>query len=315
MSAVVVATAFGGPDVLEIANQAPGGPGPGEALIAVRAAGVNPVDYKVYSGMMGADPERLPMRLGSEAAGVVTLAGPGAIGPAGPIRAGDEVIAYRAPGAYAEELVVPASALVPKPDTLDWAQASGLMVAGVTAWHLLAVTGVSVGDTVLIHGAAGGVGVMAVQLAVERGATVVATALPARHDFLRQLGAIPVEYGSGLMDRAGAAAPDGVDAALDLAGTDEALDVSFVLVPDRTRIATIVSFERGLKTGIRVLGGAPGADPGTEIRDAARLELARLAQDGKLRVFVSQSFPLAEVSQAHRSIMGGHTQGKIALIP
>ena len=135
------------------------------------------------------------MRLGSEAAGVVTLAGPGATGPAGPIRAGDEVIAYRAPGAYAAELVVPASALVPKPDTLDWAQASGLMVAGVTAWHLLAVTGVSVGDTVLIHGAAGGVGVMAVQLAVDRGATVVATALPARHEFLRQLGAIPVDTG------------------------------------------------------------------------------------------------------------------------
>ena len=190
-----------------------------------------------------------------------------------------------------------------------------LFRSGVTAWHLLAVTGVSVGDTVLIHGAAGGVGVMAVQLAVDRGATVVATGLPARHDFLRQLGAIPVEYGSGLMDRAGAAAPDGVDAALDLAGTDEALDVSFVLVPDRTRIATIVSFDRGLKTGIRVLGGAPGADPGTEIRDAARLELARLAQDGKLRVYVSQSFPLAEVSRAHRSIMEGHTQGKIALIP
>src|SRR3984957_1485370 len=315
MSAVVVATAFGGPDVLEIADQAPGEPGPGEALIAIRAAGVNPVDYKVYSGMLGADPEQLPMRLGSEAAGMVTLAGPGATGPAGPIRAGDEVIAYRAPGACAAELVVPASVLVPKPDTLDWAQASGLMVTGVTAWHLLAATGVGAGDTVLIHGAAGGVGVMAVQLAVDRGATVVATGLPARHDFLRQLGAIPVEYGSGLMDRARAAAPDGVDAALDLAGSDEALDVSFVLVPDRTRIATIVSFDRGLKTGIRVLGGAPGADPGTEIRDAARLELARLAQDGKLRVFVSQSFPLAEVSEAHRSIMGGHTQGKIALIP
>ena len=207
------------------------------------------------------------------------------------------------------------SALVPKPDTLDWAQASGLMVTGVTAWHLLAATGVGAGDTVLIHGAAGGVGVMAVQLAVDRGATVVATGLPARHDFLRELGAIPVEYGTGLMDRVKAAAPDGVDAALDLAGTDEALDVSFVLVPDRTRIATIVSFERGMKTGIKVLGGAPGADPGTEIREAARLELARLAQDGKLKVFVSRSFPLAEVAQAHLTIMEGHTQGKIALIP
>ena len=225
------------------------------------------------------------------------------------------MIAFRAPGAYAAQLVVPASALVPKPDTLDWAQASGLMLAGVTAWHLLEATGVGAGDTVLIHGGAGGVGVMAVQLAVDRGAAVVATASPKNHEFLRELGAIPVEYGTGLMDRARAAAPDGLDAALDLAGTDEALDVSFVLVPDRTRIATIVSFERGLNTGIQVLGGAPGADPGTEIRYAARLELTRLAQEGKLRVFVSQTFPLAEAAEAHRVIMEGHTEGKIALIP
>ena len=107
---------------------------------------------------------------------------------------------------------------MPKPDTLDWAQASGLLLTGATAWHLLEATGVGTGDTVLIHGAAGGVGVMAVQLAVARGATVIATAAPANHEFLRGLGAIPVEYGTGLMDRVRAAAPDGVDAALDLAG-------------------------------------------------------------------------------------------------
>ncbi len=315
MSAVVIATAFGGPDVLEIANQVPGEPGRGEARIQVRAAGVNPVDYKVYSGALGADPARLPLRLGTEASGVVTAVGPDAAGPAGPIEVGAKVIAFRAPGAYAEELVVPASELVPKPDTLDWAQASGLMVTGATAWHLLTATGVGAGDTVLIHGAAGGVGVMAVQLAVARGATVVATAAPANHDFLRGLGASPVEYGTGLMDRVRAAAPGGVEAALDLAGSDEALDVSFVLVPDRTRIATIVSFERGMKTGIKVLGGAPGADPGTEIRAAARLDLARMAQDGELRVFVSQTFPMAEVARAHEAIMPGHTRGKIALIP
>jgi NADPH:quinone reductase len=315
VSAVVIATAFGGPDVLEIANQPPGEPGPGEALIEIRAAGVNPVDCKSYSGAFGADPGRLPLRLGSEASGIVSAVGPGADGPAGPIEVGAEVIAFRAPGAYAEQLVVPASALVPKPDTLDWAQASGLMLTGVTAWHLLEATGVGAGDTVLIHGASGGVGVTAVQLAVDRGATVVGTGDLKNHEFLRDLGAIPVEYGTGLMDRVRAAAPDGVDAALDLAGTDEALDVSFVLVPDRTRIATIVSFERGLNTGIKVLGGAPGADPGTEIRDAARLELTRLAQEGKLRVFVSHTFPLAEAAEAHRVIMEGHTRGKIALIP
>src|SRR5229473_1475444 len=142
MSAVVIATAFGGPDVLEIANQPPGEPGPGEALIEIRAAGVNPIDYKVYSGAMGADPARLPLRLGSEASGVVTAVGPDAVGPAGPVQVGDEVIAYRAPGAYATELVVPAQAVIPKPGTLDWPRAAGLMVTGVTAWHLLAATDV-----------------------------------------------------------------------------------------------------------------------------------------------------------------------------
>ena len=207
-----------------------------------------------------------------------------------------------------------ASALVPKPDTLDWAQASGLMVTGVTAWHLLAATGVGAGDTVLIHGAAGGVGVMAVQLAVDRGATVVATALPARHDFLRELGAIPVEYGTGLMDRVRAAAPDGVDAALDLAGADEALDVSFVPVPDRTRIATIVSFERGLNTGIKVLGGAPGADPAPRSATLPGCSWPGWPRRACCGSCVAE-LPARGVSQAHRIVVEGHAQGQIALIP
>jgi NADPH:quinone reductase-like Zn-dependent oxidoreductase len=229
------------------------------------------------------------------------------------VAAGDEVIAFRAPGAYASELVVPADAVVPKPASLDWPQASGLMLTGATAWHALAVTGVAAGDTVLIHGAAGGVGVMAVQLAAGRGANVVATASPARHDFLRELGATPVAYGPGLAGRVRAAAPGGVAAALDLIGTDEAMDVSLALVPDRARVVTIAAFAKGLEAGIKVIGGAPGADPGTEIRNAARLDLARLASDGKLRVFVSQTFPLAQAAEAHRAIMSGHTSVKISL--
>jgi NADPH:quinone reductase len=320
MSAVVIATAFGGPEVLSIVDQPVPEPGPGEARIEVRAAGVNPVDWKVYSGRMGADPDRLPMRLGSEAAGVVTAVGPdvaggAAAGPAGPVRVGDEVIAYRAPGAYAAELTVPASALVPKPARLDWAQASGLMLTGVTAWHALAATDVHQGDTVLMHGAAGGVGIMAVQLAVGRGATVIATASAPRHEFLQALGAIPVVYGDGLADRVRAAAPGGVDVALDLIGTDEALDISLALVPDRTRIATIVVTPRAREAGIKLLGGAPGADPGTEIRNAARLDLARLAGDGTLKVFVTRTYPLSQVAGAHRDIMDGHATGKIVLIP
>ena len=315
MSAVVIATAFGGPEVLSIVDQPAGEPGPGEARIQVRAAGVNPVDWKVYSGRMGADPARLPIRLGSEAAGVVTAAGPDAVGPAGPVQVGDEVIAFRAPGAYAADLVAPADALVPKPATLDWAPASGLMLTGVTAWHALAATDVHPGDTVLMHGAAGGVGIMAIQLAVRRGATVIATASPARHDFVRELGAIPVAYGPGLDGRVRAAAPGGVRVALDLVGTDEALDVSLDLVADRARIATIVVTPRARAAGIKLLGGAPGADPGTEVRLPARLDLAKLAGDGALRVFVARSYPLSQVADAHRDSMGGHATGKIVLIP
>ena len=312
---VVIAAAYGGPEVLSVADEPTLDPGRAEVRIEVRAAGVNPVDAKSYSGAFGADPARLPIRLGAEAAGVVTDVGPDAVGPAGPVAVGDEVIAYRAPGAYAAELVVPAQAVVPKPATLDWAQASGLMLTGATAWHALTVTDVHAGDTVLIHGACGGVGAMAVQLAAIRGASVVGTASPARHDFLRELGVIPVAYGPGLADRVRAAAPGGVNAGLDLVGTDEALEVSLALVADRDRIVTTAGFVKGLQAGIKVIGGAPGADPGTEIRNAARLDLARLAGEGKLKVFVTQTFPLAESAAAHRAIMTGHTTGKIALLP
>ena len=313
MSLVALATAYGGPEVLTVADETVGEPGPGEARIAVRAIGVNPIDYKAYSGAFGRDPSRLPLRLGSEAAGVVTAIGPDAAGPAGPLAVGDEVIAYRAPGSYAAELLVPAQALVPRPAELGWPQAAGLMLTGATAWHALAVTGAADGDTVLVHGGAGGVGVMAIQLAADRGARVVATASPANHDLLHELGAVPVSYGNGLAERVRAAAPQGVDAALDTVGSDEAIDVSLELVADRSRIVTIAAFARGLELGLKVIGGAPGADPGTEIRQAARLELAQLARAKHLRVIVSQTFPLTEVAAAHRTAMTGHTRGKIAL--
>jgi NADPH:quinone reductase len=315
MPPVVIAADYGGPEVLTVRNEPTPEPGPGQARVAIKASGVNPVDYKMYSGAFGRDPGRLPMRLGLEAAGIVTHVGPDAVGPVGPVHAGDEVIAFRAPGAYASELVVPAQSLVPKPAALDWAQASGLLLTGATAWHCLVATGVTSGDTVLIHAGSGGVGVMAVQLAADRGASVIATASPARHELLRELGAIPVEYGPGLADRIHSAASAGVDVALDLIGTDEAVDVSLELVADRARIATIAAFGRAAEAGIRALGGAPGADPGTEIRAAARPELVRLASEGRLRVIVSETFPLTSVADAHRAIMTGHTTGKIALIP
>jgi NADPH:quinone reductase-like Zn-dependent oxidoreductase len=315
MSEVVVASAYGGPEVLSVIDESLPEPGPGQVTIAVRAAGVNPFDHKVYSGVFGSDPANLPLRLGVEAAGVVTAVGADAAGPAGPIRVGDEVIAYRVAGAYAAELLVPASAVVPKPAALSWEQAGALMAVGATAVHVLTEIGVSKGESVLIHGAAGGVGLTAVQLAVARGATVIGTASPAKHDLLREFGAIPVAYGPGLAERVRTAAPEGVAAAADLVGTDEAVDVSVELVPDRSRIATIAAFARGAQAGIKLLGGGPGADPGTEIRAAARLRLTEAVEAGQLRVLIAAAYPLREAAAAHRQSMTGRTSGKIVLIP
>jgi NADPH:quinone reductase len=311
----VVATAFGGPEVLSVIETPAGPPGPGEALIEVRAAGTNPIDYKLYSGVMGRDPARLPMRLGREAAGVVTEVADGTEGPAGAVHVGDEVVVYPIAGGYAADVVVAASSVVPKPATLSFEQASGLMLAGVTAVHALTVTRVGAGDTVLIHGAAGGVGLMAVQLAADAGARVIGTASESGHALLREFGASPVRYGPGLEERVRALAPGGVDAAVDAAGGDEALDTSLALVAELDRIVTIVASRRAFDSGIKVIGGAPGADPGTEIRAEARLELVRLAEDGKLRVVVAAAYPLAEAAAAHRALATGHTHGKIVLVP
>jgi NADPH:quinone reductase len=315
MTRAVVATAFGGPEVLAVIETRVTPPGPGEVLISVRAAGTNPIDYKVYSGLMGQDPARLPMRLGSEAAGVVTEVGDGAEGPGGRVVVGDEVVAFRIAGAYAGDVMAPAASVLPKPSTLSFEEASGLMLTGVTAVHALAVTRVGAGDTVLIHGASGGVGLMAIQLAADVGARVIGTAGESGRALVREFGAEPVAYGAGLEERVRALAPGGVDAAVDCAGGDEALEVSLALVADRGRIVTIVASRRAFDSGVKVIGGAPGADPGTEIRAAARLELARLASDGKLRVVVAATYPLAEVAAAHRTLATTHAHGKIVLLP
>lgn len=310
MSRVVLAPAYGGPEVLTVVDGPVGEPGAGQARVAVRAAGVNPADWKVYTGAFGTDPAQLPRRLGFEVSGVVTAAGPGA-----DVSVGDEVVAFRVSGGYAEELVVPASALLPKPASLAWEPAAGLLLAGATAVHVLTATGVGEGDTVLVHGAAGGVGLMAVQLAVLRGARVVGTVGGDGADLVRRFGGEPVRYGDGLADRVRALAPDGVAVAVDCVGTDEAVDVSLELVADRRRIATIAAFGRAADDGIRALGGGPGADPGTELREAARAELLALAGSGRLEVVVAGVFPLADAAAAHRQGMAGHTHGKLVLVP
>jgi NADPH:quinone reductase len=315
MATAVVATAFGGPEVLSLTEVEAGPPGPGQVLIEARASGVNPVDYKVYSAETGGDPSKLPMRLGYEAAGVITAVGEGAEGPVGALHPGDEVIAYPVQGAYATELVARGSSVLPKPNTMSFEQASGLMLTGVTAFHALTRAKVGKGDTVLVHGAAGGVGLMAVQLAMDLGARVIGTAGAFGQAILRQFGVEPISYGEGLVDRVRAIAPDGVDAAIDTVGADEAVDTSIALVRDRSRVVSIAAFRRGPGLGITLIGNAPGADPGTEIRTAARLELVRLAEEGKLKVVVAGVYPLYEAAAAHRTLETGHTHGKIVLSP
>jgi NADPH:quinone reductase-like Zn-dependent oxidoreductase len=304
----VVAAGYGGPENLEVVQFSLDEPGPGQVQVSVRAAGVNPADVKRYRGP--GDPAQLPLLLGYEAAGIVT-----AVGDEAGHAVGDEVIVFRTQGAYASDLLVDAAALTPKPPSLGWAEAGGLLLTGATAWHTLVATSVAAGDTVLVHGAAGGVGLMAVQLARLREARVIATASARHHDLLRDLGAEPVAYGEGLADRVRLLAPDGVDAALDLVGTDEAMDVSLELVADRSRIATIANFARGPREGVKLLGGGPGADAGNDIRDAARAELAQLAGAGELRVFVASTYPLDDAADAHRQILTGHTTGKLVLLP
>ncbi|MET4427061.1 MULTISPECIES: NADP-dependent oxidoreductase [unclassified Mycolicibacterium] len=310
MTRTVVARSYGGPEVLALQDIELPEPGEGQVLVDVRAAGTNPIDYKLYSGDMGRDPGALPMPVGMEVSGVVVAAAPGATGYTGALTLGDEVIATGITSGYADQVLAASSDVGHKPASLSFEEAAGLLLVGGTAWHLLTKTGVGTNDTVLIHGASGGVGLMAVQLAAARGARVIATASPARHDQLRRYGAEPVAYGDGLADRVRAIGA--VDAALDLVGTDEALDVSVELVADRTRIATIAGFGRAAELGIAALSGADG---GQQIRDASRVELIKLAAAGRIEVTVDKVFPLSEAADAHRYLQTGHARGKVVLVP
>lgn len=311
MGRAVVATGYGGAEVLELVDVPDAAPGAGEVVVEVRAAAANPADLKSYSGAFGTDPANLPLRLGYEVSGVVAEVG----ADVDHVRVGDEVVAFRVAGGYADRVVARATDVFAKPTALTFAEASGLLLVGATATHLLHATGVAAGETVVVHGAAGAVGSAAVQLLVERGARVIGTASPARHDALRALGAEPVSYGTGLAGRIRELAPDGVDAALDTVGTDEAVDVSVELVADRQRIASVAAFARGPGLGIRLLGGGPGADPGTAVRDAARADLIEAAAAGRFRVEVDRTFALTDVRAAHEHLATGHARGKVVLLP
>ena len=309
----VVARAYGGPEVLAVVDAEPVDPAPGEVVIEVRAIGVNPIDYKLYSGAFGADPAALPMRLGSEAAGVVAEVGDAATGPSGPIAVGDEVIAYPLSEAYADRLVVSGDSVIPKPASLPWNEAAGLLAVGTTAVDTLDTANVGTGDLLLVHGAAGGVGSFVVQLARARGATIIGTARPGNHDYVRSLGATPVSYGDGLTDRIRVLAPDGVDAVIDTAGSDEAIDVSVGLVRDPSRLVTTVPGPRVGEAGFRIVGalGPEGMEP----RKRARGFLVDLAGSGDVRVRIARTYALSEAASAHADLRNPHAAGKFILLP
>ena len=317
----IVANGFGSPDVLKAVPTDDYAPKEGEVAISVRAAAVNHRDYKMYADRSysmshGQSAPAFPMRLGVEAAGTVTAVGPKAEGPAGPIIVGDEVIAYRIEGAYADRIVVAASNVVPKPSRLTWEQAGSMMLTGTTAAHTLAVVRARRGQTILIHAAAGGVGLAAVQLAALDVINVVGTASSKDFGTLRRYGAIPVAYGNGLIDRVREAAPQGIDAALDLVGTDAAIDVSLQLIGDRSRIVTIVASDRAKQDGFQSIGGSSGQDPGgIAIRNAARLRLTALVEADAFDVPAPQTFPLTQAADAHRLLAKGGGGGRIVLLP
>lgn len=305
---------LGGPEVLEVAEVPDPVPGAGEVVVAVRAAGVNPIDGKLRSGLRPSPPITRPRVPGSDAAGVIVAVGDGVEG----WRAGGEVVVRNAHGAYTTRLVAPAEALVRKPAGVGWEQAAAIGVPVSTAYQALVSLGVGPGMTLLLHGGSGSVGRAAIQLARRAGATVVATASPASHERLRELGAIPVAYGPGLLDRLRQAAPQGYDRALDAAGTDEAIETSLALVPDRSHIATIVVGARAPGLGIRAwAGGSPV--PLTEEEERLRAEAYGVALDliarGELRVDIARTFPLAEAAEAARLAESGHPGGKVVLLP
>lgn len=308
----VVAPRYGGPDVLEVVEAVIPQPGPGQVTIEVRAAGVNPADYKGFSGGTSSDPAALPIHPGYEVAGVVAAMGADTELASGGGAVGDEVLAFRVHGGYASAITVPAKDVFAKPASLDFPAAANLLLAGATAEDMLRVTRAAAGETVLIHGASGAVGVMLLQLARLRGIRAIGTASEARFDVVRRFGGEPVPYGDGLADRVRAVAPDGVDAALDCVGTDEAADVSLALAP-KDRIVTISAFARAQQDGFTAIGGM--MPESAAFRDSVRAALIDLAGRGDLVVPVAGTYPLTRAAGALEVVAGGHPGGKIALIP
>jgi NADPH:quinone reductase-like Zn-dependent oxidoreductase len=306
-----VATDFGDLDVFEEVEFDLPEPGPGEVSIEVRAAGTNPADYKHVA--RAGDRSLLPIPVGYEVAGVISAVGPGTQIASGGGAVGDEVLAFRTRGGYATALTLPASDVFAKPAALPFDEAAGLLLAATTAAEMLDVTRSTRGETVVVHGASGAVGVSVLQQAALAGVRVIGTASEKNFDVVRRFGGVPVAYGDGLERRVREAAPEGIAAALDCVGTDEAVDVSLALVADRTRIVTIAAMGRAESDGIRVIAGAMPASK--VFRDAARQRLIDLAGRRELLVPIARTYPLSDARAAMAELKEQHPGGKLILVP
>jgi len=306
---------LGGPDVLEVADGPIPVAGEGEVVVETRAIGVNPLDVKLRSGIRPSPPITSPRVPGWDAAGIVAGTGSG-VSEWG---IGDEVVVTSARGSYATHIVVPVSGLTRKPSALGWAQAAGLGIPAGTAYQALRSLGVGEGMTVLVHAASGSVGQAAVQFARAMGARVIGTASAANHERLRQLGAIPVTYGEGLVERVREISPEGVDRVLDGAGTDEAIEASLELVSNPQHVGTIVRGADAAGWGIQAWsGGSPV--PLTSEQKAWRAEGVRLAAEraarGEFDVEIGRTLPLEQAADAQRMIEDGSApRGKLVLLP
>ena len=297
---------YGGVDVLKVVDVDRPVPDPGQVLVRVKAAGINPGESKIRDGLLHERyPATFPSGQGSDLAGVVEEVGDGVDG----VAVGDEVIGYTDNRASQAELVlVDAENVTRRPPNVSWEVAGSLFVAGATAYAAVRAVALKPGDTVVVAGAAGGVGSVAVQLAVRAGATVIGLASEPNHEWLRGHGVIPVSYGDGVADRIRAAAPDGVDALIDTVGGGY-VELALELGVAPERIDTIADFEAVAKHGVKAEGNAAGASAQT------LAELAGLIADGKLEVPIAASYPLDQVRDAYQELERGHTRGKIVLTP
>ena len=296
---------YGGIDVLHVVEVPQPEPGPGQVLVRVKAAGINPGEAKIREGLLQARwPATFPSGQGSDLAGIVTQTGPGVTGFA----AGDEVIGYTDDRAsQAEYALAEAAHLIPRPAGVPWEAAGSLFVVGATAWAAVRAVGLTAGDTVVVSAAAGGVGSVTVQLARRAGATVIGLASPANHEWLAGHGVIPIAYGEGVADRIRQAAPK-VDAFIDTFGGGY-VQLALDLGVEPSRVDTIANFDAVARYGVKADGNAVGAST------AVLAELAGLIDAGELEIPIAATFPLARVQDAFRLLAGGHVHGKIVLLP